>query len=59
MFAFEPIRHGLGLTWAGQTILSYHFPTNGQRTYWHPLQLPDLPPLTMNQPSDHVHHQGM
>ena len=59
MFALESINDGLGLTWDGQTLLNYHFQTGGQRTYWQPLRLPDSPPLTMNQPEDHVHHQGM
>lgn len=59
MFSIESIDDGLGVTWNGHTLLNYHFQTGGPRTYWHPLQLPDSPPLTMNQPSDHVHHQGM
>ena len=59
MLTLDPIDDGLGLTWNGQTLLNYHFQTGGQRTYWQPLRLPDSPPLTMNQPEDHVHHQGM
>ncbi|MCZ6680884.1 MAG: PmoA family protein [Candidatus Poribacteria bacterium] len=59
MFALDAIDDGLRLAWNGQTLLNYHFQTAGQRTYWHPLRLPDSPPLTMNQPDDHVHHQGM
>ena len=59
MFVLEPIDNGLGLTWNGQTLLNYHFQTDGHRSYWHPLRLPDSPPLTMNQPDDHVHHQGL
>ena len=59
MFTLESIDDGLGLTWDGRTVLNYHFPKYGQRPYWHPLRLPDSPPLTMNQPEDHVHHQGM
>ena len=59
MFSLESIDSGLGLTWNGQALLNYHFQTGGQRTYWHPLRLPGSPSLTMNQPEDHVHHQGM
>ena len=59
MFSLEPIREGLDLTWDGQTLLNYHFPADGHRSYWHPLRLPNSPSLTMNQPGDHVHHQGM
>ena len=59
MFAINPIEDGLCLTWDGQLIFNYHFQTGGPRTYWHPLQLLDSPALTMNRPSDHVHHQGM
>ena len=59
MLTLESIDDGLGLTWKGQTLLNYHFQTGGQRTYWQPLRLPDSPSLTMNQPEDHVHHQGM
>ena len=59
MLTLESIDDGLGLAWNGETLLNYHFQTGGQRTYWQPLRLPDSPPLTMNQPEDHVHHQGM
>ena len=59
MLTLGPIDDGLGLTWDEETLLNYHFQTGGQRTYWQPLRLPDSPPLTMNQPEDHVHHQGM
>jgi hypothetical protein len=59
MFSLEPIDDGLSLTWNNQLLLNYHFQTDGPRTFWNPLQLPDSPPLTMNQPDDHVHHQGM
>jgi len=59
MFLLDSIDDGLSLTWNGNTLLNYHFQTGGPRAYWHPLQLPDSPPLTMNRPGDHVHHQGM
>ncbi len=59
MFSLKLTDGRLDLTWNGQTLLNYHFQADGQRTYWHPLRLPDSPSLTMNQPEDHVHHQGM
>ena len=59
MFTIQPIQDGLSVAWEGQTLLEYHFSPEGNRPYWHPLRLPDLPSLTMNQPGDHVHHQGM
>lgn len=59
MFTVQPIQDGLGVIWDEQTVLEYHFQPGGHRPYWHPLRLPDSPPLTMNQPGDHVHHQGM
>ncbi len=59
MFTLDTITEGLRLKWDGQTILEYHFPAKGPRPYWHPLRLPDSPVLTMNQPADHIHHQGM
>ena len=59
MFTLKALDDGLGLSWNRGTLLNYNFQTGEARTCWHPLQLPDSPPLTMNQPIDHVHHQGM
>ena len=59
MFAIDSIDDGLRLVWDSDLILDYHFQTGGPRTYWHPLRLPNSPPLTMDRPGDHVHHQGM
>jgi len=59
VFSLESIHDGLRLNWLGKTLLNYCFATGGQRPYWHPLQLPYAPSLTMNEPRDHVHHQGM
>jgi hypothetical protein len=59
VFAIDSMDDGLRLTWNGKLILSYHFQTGGPRTYWHPLRLLDSPPLTMDRPGDHIHHQGM
>ena len=59
MFAIDSTDDGLRLTWNGQLIMEYHFQTGGPRTYWHPLQLPGSPALTMDRPGDHIHHQGM
>ncbi|HIM10140.1 TPA: hypothetical protein EYM26_04985 [Candidatus Poribacteria bacterium] len=59
MFLLNQIGNRLRLTWQDEIIMDYNFPLDGYRPYWHPLRLPDSPILTMNQPSDHVHHQGM
>lgn len=59
MFSISQTQHSLTVNWDGQEVLGYHFPEDGNRPYCHPLRLPGGPPLTMNEPGDHVHHQGM
>lgn len=59
MLDLVSIADGLQVLSSRETILEYHFAPDGVRPYWHPLRLPDSPILTMNQPADHVHHQGM
>ena len=59
MFSISETQHSLTVNWDGQEVLGYHFPEDGNRPYCHPLRLPGGPPLTMNEPGDHVHHQGM
>ena len=49
----------LNVAWNGQQVLGYHFPEDGNRPFCHPLNLPGAPSLTMNEPGDHVHHQGL
>ncbi|MCS5609109.1 MAG: PmoA family protein, partial [Candidatus Poribacteria bacterium] len=59
MFLLNQAENVLRLTWQDEIIMDYNFPLDGHRPYWHPLRLPDSPVLTMNQPEDHIHHQGM
>ncbi len=59
MFSLSQTERRVTVAWNEQQVLSYHFPKDGNRPYWHPLRLPGAPPLTMNEPRDHVHHQGM
>ena len=59
MFSTLQMGHQLDFKWKNELLLSYQYPSDGHRSFWHPLRLPDSPPLTANQPSDHVHHQGM
>ena len=59
MFSTSETQDSLTVNWDGQEVLGYHFPEDGNRPYCHPLRLPGGPPLTMNEPGDHVHHQGM
>ena len=59
MFSVEQCREGLTLSWNGQPVLGYQFPETGHRPFCHPLNLPGAPLLTMNEPGDHVHHQGL
>lgn len=59
MFSSQQSDQKLDILWNQQLLLSYNYPSNGNRSFWHPLQLPDSPALTANEPSDHVHHQGL
>ena len=59
MFSLSQTQHSLTVTWNQQQVLGYHFPEDGNRPFCHPLNLPGAPPLTMNEPGDHVHHQGL
>lgn len=59
MFSFSQTQNSLTVSWDGQQVLGYHFPEDGNRPFCHPLNLPGAPPLTMNEPGDHVHHQGL
>ena len=59
MFTLAPLTDGLGIEWEDQPIAEYHFGQGGSKPYFHPLRLPGSPALTMNQPADHVHHQGL
>jgi len=59
MFSSQQSNQKLDILWNQQLLLSYNYPDNGSRSFWHPLQLPDSPALTANEPSDHVHHQGL
>ena len=59
MFSTIQMGHQLDFKWNNKLLVSYQYPKDGKRGFWHPLQLPDSPPLTVNRPSDHVHHQGM
>lgn len=59
MFSISETQDSLTVNWAGQEVLGYHFLEDGNRPYCHPLRLPGGPTLTMNEPGDHVHHQGM
>lgn len=59
MFSISETQDSLTVNWDAQEVLGYHFPEDGNRPYCHPLRLPGGPPLTMNEPGDHVHHQGM
>lgn len=59
MFSLTKTQHSLIIAWNAQQVLGYHFPQDGNRPFCHPLNLPGAPPLTMNEPGDHVHHQGL
>jgi hypothetical protein len=59
MFSLSKTQHSLTIAWNDQQVLGYHFPEGGNRPFCHPLNLPGAPPLTMNEPGDHVHHQGL
>ena len=59
MFTLSQTQNSLTIAWDGQQVLGYHFPEDGNRPFCHPLNLPGAPPLTMNEPGDHVHHQGL
>ncbi len=59
MFSISQTQHSLTIAWHEQEVLGYHFPEDGNRPFCHPLNLPGAPPLTMNEPGDHVHHQGL
>ncbi len=63
MFALDSIADGLSLKWDGQLILEYHFQAGGNRTFIHPLRLPDSPSLSIDRaaavPVDHLHHRGL
>ena len=59
MFLLNQVENVLRLTWQDEIIMDYNFPLDGNRPYWHPIRLPNSPILTMNQPEDHIHHQGM
>ena len=59
MFSLSQTQHSLNIAWNDQQVLGYHFPDDGNRPFCHPLNLPGAPPLTMNEPGDHVHHQGL
>lgn len=59
MFSISETQDSLTVNWGGQEVLGYHFPEDGNRPYCHPLRLPGGQMLTMNEPGDHVHHQGM
>lgn len=59
MFSLSQTQHSLIIAWNNQQVLGYHFPEDGNRPFCHPLNLPGAPPLTMNEPGDHVHHQGL
>ncbi|MBD3182876.1 hypothetical protein GF312_11335 [Candidatus Poribacteria bacterium] len=59
MFKISSDNNGITVKWNKQILTRYNFQIDGYRPYWHPIRLPDSPVLTMNQPHDHVHHQGM
>lgn len=59
MFSLSKTEHSLTISWNDQQVLGYHFHEDGNRPFCHPLNLPGAPPLTMNEPGDHVHHQGL
>ena len=63
MFALDSIADGLSLKWDGQLILEYHFQAGGNRSFIHPLRLPDSPSLSIDRaaavPVDHLHHRGL
>ena len=59
MFSISQTQHSLSIAWNDQQVLGYHFPEDGNRPFCHPLNLPGAPSLTMNEPGDHVHHQGL
>lgn len=59
MFSLTQTQQNLTIVWNDQNVLGYHFPKDGNRPFCHPLNLPGSPSLTMNEPGDHVHHQGL
>ena len=59
MFSLSKTQHSLSIAWNDEQVLGYHFPEGGNRPFCHPLNLPGAPSLTMNEPGDHVHHQGL
>lgn len=59
MFSLSQTHQSLSIAWNDQQVLGYNFPEDGNRPFCHPLNLPGAPPLTMNEPGDHVHHQGL
>ena len=59
MFSLIQTQHSLSIAWNDQQVLGYNFPEDGNRPFCHPLNLPGAPALTMNEPGDHVHHQGL
>ncbi len=59
MFSLSKTQHSLIIAWNDRLVLGYHFPEDGNRPFCHPLNLPGAPSLTMNEPGDHVHHQGL
>lgn len=59
MFSLSQTQQSLTIAWNDQQVLGYHFPADGNRPFCHPLNLPGAASLTMNEPGDHVHHQGL
>ena len=59
MFSLSQTQQSITIAWHDQQVFGYHFPEDGNRPFCHPLNLPGAPPLTMNEPGDHVHHQGL
>jgi len=49
----------LNVSYKGSTLLEYRYTPAQPKTYIHPLCLPNGEPVTLDSPSDHVHHHGL
>jgi len=43
----------------GQVLWRFHHDPTAAYSYFHPLALPGMAPLTVDAPADHVHHHGL
>lgn len=49
----------LALLAKNKPLWKFHYDAQQAHCYFHPLSLPDCPPLTVDSPADHVWHHGL